>query len=417
MKKINQILNNQIDLISPGKEVDKKLNQISKIFIKDLNKKLKQKKISAEVFIGGSLAKHTLIKKNKYDIDVFVRFNTKYKDKEITKLLGKVMPKDARKVHGSRDYYQISFGSVIMEVIPVLRINKPQDAVNITDLSYFHVNYLLKKIKKNKRLANEIKLAKAFCYAQDCYGAESYIHGFSGYGLELLISHYSNFEKFLKEIVKLKERKLVIDDSKFYKNKDVLKELNESKLHSPIVLIDPTFKERNALASLNKTTFDKFINAIRRFLKKPSDDFFVKKDIKKELVKKYKNKLITLTVKTTKQAGDIAGTKSKKFLDFFLYKLKREFTIKISEFDYDEKKNIAYFYLVLDKKRDEVIRGPNITNVNNFKRFKKANKSAFVRGNFIYAKLKHNMKFNKWFELFKVKEKKIIKDMNIKKIF
>ncbi|MBD3252791.1 hypothetical protein GF386_03610, partial [Candidatus Pacearchaeota archaeon] len=54
----------------------------------------------------------------------------------------------------------------------------------MTDLSYFHVNHILKKIKKNKNLSDEIRLAKKFAYSQNCYGAESYIHGFSGYALE-----------------------------------------------------------------------------------------------------------------------------------------------------------------------------------------------------------------------------------------
>jgi len=411
--KINQVLSLQKEKISPDKEIVDNINQVSKEFIAELRKRLKKKKIGADVFIGGSLPKGTLIKKNKYDIDVFVRFSGKYKDKDLSKVLGSALPKAAKRVHGSRDYFQLIIKGIIMEIVPVLKISKPTQAENITDLSYFHVNYVLKQIKKNKKLADEIKLGKAFCYAQDCYGAESYIHGFSGYGLELIISHYGSFEKFLKEIIKAK-KKIVIDDSKFYKKQDILKEMNEAKIKSPIVLVDPTFKQRNALAGLNDFTFEKFKNAARNFLKKPSEEFFRRKDIKKELTKKHKSKLITVAVKTSKQAGDIAGTKSKKFFEFFLYKLKRNFVIKMSEFDYDEKANVASLYLVLDKKKDEVICGPFAENKKNVVRFKKAHKKTYIKNKRVCVKISHKMSFKDWFKIFSKKEKNIIKEMSIK---
>ncbi len=62
-------------------------------------------------------------------------------------------------------------------------------------------------------------LAKTFAHACDCYGAESYINGFSGYALELLICHYKTFSKFLKEIIKIDNNQIIIDDAKFYKTK------------------------------------------------------------------------------------------------------------------------------------------------------------------------------------------------------
>jgi tRNA nucleotidyltransferase (CCA-adding enzyme) len=160
--------------------------------------------IKADVFVGGSLAKGTLVRKEVYDseerkssasqtfskkvydVDIFVRFDgEKYKDDEISGILGKALSvgKGVKKIHGSRDYYQKIVEGIVIEIIPVLKIKKPEDAENVMDLSYFHVNYLLKKIKKKKKLVDEIILAKSFCHAHNCYGAESYIRGFSGYSL------------------------------------------------------------------------------------------------------------------------------------------------------------------------------------------------------------------------------------------
>ncbi len=418
MKNINQILKKQIELIKPNSKNINRIKTITNDFVRNLEKKLKSKNIHADVFIGGSLAKKTIVKKKKYDVDIFVRFDRKYEDDEISKILGKILNK-AKRIHGSRDYYKTIIKGIIFEIIPVIKINKTGEARNITDLSYFHVNYINKIINKNKKLADEILLAKTFTHTQNCYGAESYIHGFSGYSLELLICYYRSFLKFIKEISKAetKNERIIIDDKKFYKNKnEVLRELNESKIQSPIILIDPTFKERNALAGLSKETFEKFKENCRKFLKNPDEKFFKVKDIKEELKRKYKNKLIILEVKTSKQAGDIAGSKSKKFFEFFALGLEREFIAKLKEFEYDDNKNLACFYFVVEKKKDEINRGPPVTAVENLKNFKKAHPKAFIKKNFAYAKIKHNLSFEEFVKRFKNKNKKIIKEMSVKNI-
>ena len=415
MKEANNILKEQLSIIVPPKEDLDKIESISKNFQKELANNLKKQKINAQVFLGGSLAKNTLVKKDLYDIDIFVRFDSSYKDKDISKLLGKVLPK-AKKVHGSRDYYQQIIDKVIVEIIPTIKTTKPEQAINITDLSYFHVNYMLKQIKKNKNLTDEIRLAKTFTYAQNTYGAESYIHGFSGYALELLISYYKTFLNFIKEIIRIdpKKAKLVIDQEKLYKNTEqVLTLINPSKKISPIILIDPTYRERNASSSLSEETFYKFQNACRSFLKNPSKNAFKRKPI----IEEFKNKKpVILTIKTNKQAGDIAGTKSKKFTTFLLSRLKKEFEIKKEGFEYDENENIAKLYLLLGKKKPNIVRGPPVTSPYNLTQFKKAHPKAIIKGNYAYVTFKHNLTFKKWFENFKKADKKIIKDMGIKKI-
>ena len=161
-------------------------------FLEKIKKEIKENSIGAEIFVGGSFAKKTMIKKEKYDIDVFVRFDKKYSDEEMV-LVTKNLLKNCEEVltiHGSRDYFKIKLDeNLLIELIPVKKISNSSQAENITDLSYSHVNYINKKIK-DKKILQEIKIAKAFCYANNCYGAESYINGFSGYSLELLIYYY-----------------------------------------------------------------------------------------------------------------------------------------------------------------------------------------------------------------------------------
>src|SRR3989344_3827200 len=209
---------------------------------------------NAEVFVGGSFAKGTLTKSKEYDVDIFIRFS-KNKDlstelEKIVKKTAKVMRLNYTKLHGSRDYFRIAPSQKLtFEIIPVLKIKRVKEAENVTDLSYFHVNYIRKKLAANKR--DDVGLAKQFCKALGVYGAESYINGFSGYALECLIVYYGSFEKMIRKLSLVKEKE-IIDIARFYgKKSDVLVELNESKTAGPIVLIDPTWKERNVLAALN----------------------------------------------------------------------------------------------------------------------------------------------------------------------
>ena len=90
-KNIDLILKDILEEISVGKkdylEMEKELNS----FLKNLNLEIKRKNISAEVFVGGSFAKKTLIKKENYDADVFVRFDKKYKRDELSLILENIL--------------------------------------------------------------------------------------------------------------------------------------------------------------------------------------------------------------------------------------------------------------------------------------------------------------------------------------
>ena len=415
MSNIDSVLKKQIEKIKIDDYELDKIKKISFEFCRELEKKLKIKNINADLFIGGSLAKNTLIKtdENKYDVDIFLRFINEKED--ISSILGKILGKDFIRIHCSRDYYQKKIDNITIEIIPVIKIKSPEEASNITDLSYFHVNYVLKQIRKDAKLADEIRLAKSFCHGQDCYGAESYIRGFSGYALELLIINYGSFLKFLKTIATSKDDKIIVDYEKNFKNKkEILMELNESKIQSPIILVDPTFKTRNAASSLSQDTFNKFKVACINFIRNPSENFFLKKKVEEEFrnfsdVKK-------MIIKTNKQAGDIAGTKSKKFFNFLLEEIKKEFLIKKTGFSYDDGKNIAIGYLVVDKKKDEIIRGPDITNLEHLKRFKEHHPNAFIKNQISYAEIQHNLSFEKFFKKFLYKDKRIIKEMRISEL-
>jgi tRNA nucleotidyltransferase (CCA-adding enzyme) len=421
--KINDALEIVLEKTQPEKEEISKIQEKLKEFLEILNKNLKKQKVAAQVFIGGSFAKNTMIKKESYDVDVFVRFDKKNKEKNISNLLKKALTgiKNVQEVHGSRDYFRVKAnGCIIIEVIPVLKVNNPKEAENITDLSYFHVQYINKKIK-NKKVFDEIRLAKTFCYANNVYGAESYINGFSGYGLELLIYHYKTFLNFLKAMVKVNgKEKLVIDIEKHYKNKSQpLLDINSAKLLSPIILIDPTYRQRNVLAALSLETFDKFKSASLEFLKKPSVTAFEVKKINleeiKDNAKKNKNELIILKAATDKQEGDVAGSKLVKFYKYLIEEIKNFFDVKNSGFEYSGKKTALYFLEV--KNKSEIIKkGPEMKDKDNVRKFKKMHSSTFNKNGRVYAKEKLTQDIKDFLNKWEQKNKKIVQDMSIKEM-
>jgi len=418
MVNTNLILKDVLELIRPEKfELDDIKSEL-KNFIEKFEKTRKKLKINAEIFVGGSFAKGTVIKKDNYDLDVFIRF-TGYKDAEISDITENIIKTFIGKftrVHGSRDYFRVKIGkNAYLELIPVIKVKNPKDSSNITDLSYSHVKYVKKKI--SRKILDEIMLAKAFCYASKCYGAESYIRGFSGYSLELIVYHYKGFMKFARNIAKSKNGKIIIDIEKFYKNKnEILMNLNSSKLQSPIILIDPTFRQRNVTAALSDETFEKFREVCIKFLKNPGKKFFEqeKTDFKKleEDARKKKYDYIILDASTNKQEGDIAGSKLLKFYNHINEETERFFEIKEKEFEYNGKKSARYF-ISAKAKKEVVISGPSETQKENAKKFREFHKNIYIKKGRLFAKENINFSLEKFIKDWKEKNPERISEMSI----
>ncbi len=419
MKKTEKILKEVLKKIEPSENDLKYIKNYVDIFSQNIKKNLKKFKIDAEIFVGGSFAKGTVIKKDNYDVDVFIRYDKKYKNEEISALTKKIIgkSKSISVIHGSRDYFRINYGkNFFIELIPVKKIENPKEYENITDLSYLHVKYINKKIKSRKIL-DEIKIAKAFCYANNCYGAESYISGFSGYSLELLVYYYKGFMKFIKAMSKVGKEKYIIDIEKQFKNKkNVLMDLNSSKLNSPIILIDPTYKQRNALAALSQDTFEKFRKICKEFIKNPSIKYFEVKKIDIEKVKrdslKKRREFVLIEVKTDKPEGDVAGSKLLKFYNYLRKEISLFFIIKNKGFNYNGKKSARYFF-VAERKKEIIYPGPFIDDEKNSQNFKKEHKNVYEKKDRFYAREKINFGLKEFIDKWKIKNRRIISEMYI----
>ncbi len=411
-----EIYSQKIDF-KPEEEIMDLLRKRTAETLASIKKISSKDKLRVEVFVGGSFAKNTLVKKNSYDIDVFLRLDKKDFAENVTELkkiaekVAKKIGAEVKQLHGSRDYYQLTLTdeNVILELIPVMKIKRPEEAENVTDLSYFHVNFIKRKLNTEK-LRRQVRLAKAFCAACETYGAESYIQGFSGYALECLIVHYKSFDKMLRELGNAKET-ILIDSERHYRNKkEIAIQLNESKLQSPVIVIDPTWKKRNALASLSRESFAKFQKHAQRYLKSRSSKFFDIREVDKNdlaiTAKKLQSELLHIELETDKQEGDIAGTKLKKASNYILQELTKEFDIKQSNFVYDGKKK-ADFYIIGKPKKELILRGPPVSMIEHAVAFRREHKSVFEKKGKLYARKQVSLSLKQYFN------EKISKDVNL----
>lgn len=352
--------------------------------IKKINHELKQKRISAKAVVGGSFAKNTHLK-NKYDIDIFVMFSLKYNNKDISKLLEQVLKKfKPKKVHGSRDYYQINEKRLTFEVVPVLHIKKAKDAQNVTDFSPKHVEWVKKNVKK---LHNEIRLAKRFCQAQGVYGAESYIRGFSGHVIDILIIYYKGFIPLLRASLRWKPKQ-VIDFYNIYKG-EALKEMNYSKIQSPLIVVDPVQSDRNAASALSPEKLRVLKAEAEQFLKNPSEEYFKDKKMDIKALKKKNALIIEVSPETGKT--DVVGSKILKVFEIIKKEL-AEFRIIDAEWQWDKKGKALLWFLLGEKELpiEKIQPGPPLNQKNNVHRFKEKHKNTFVRDGRIHAKVKRS---------------------------
>lgn len=378
-KQINKILNGVKKEILPVKEKET-LTSIN-TFLKCITAEAKRLKIQAKPFLGGSFAKDTWLNGD-YDVDVFFAFDTRYKNEELSVLLGKVLEKFCPiKIHGSRDYFQIR-DTVSFEIIPVYAIKKASDAKNVTDFSLWHVAWVN---KKGKTLKDEIRLAKKFCKAQRVYGAESYLRGFSGHVLDILVICYGGFIPFLKAVSKW-EGKIIIDTENRYKG-NALRMLNTSKTEGPVVVVDPVQPDRNAAAAISLEQFDCLRKAASAFMKKPSNDFFIAKPVEAVIAKK-KGVVLKVVINPVDGIENVVGVKLVKVFEWVKRGL-QDFKIAFCSWEWDKKKK-AVFWFVVKKNRledEEIIVGPPIKFNEHVSRFKRTHAKTFVKNNRVFARV------------------------------
>ncbi len=386
--------------IKPSASEQKDFLKLSNSFLDRLNKELAS--IGAKAILGGSAAKDTWLKESK-DIDVFVQFPLRGKisskglsdalEKVLRKVMGKKAGKSLERLHGSRDYFQVEFEKHLFEIVPILEIKSAEEAKNITDISPLHAVWVN---EVGAKLKDDIRLAKQFCRANKLYGAESYIGGFSGYMLEILVLHYGSFLGLLEGASKWKAGgQVVIDTAKLHKSKAMaLFNIDNAKLQGPLVLVDPVDKHRNAAAALSVLRFDLFRKRAKEFLRKPGKEFFILEKLKIEklaLACSSQKKLAYVEFNGLEGKRDVVGAKLLKIFGFLSKELDA-FGLLGADWQWSSgEKAKMYFYLKSARIPDrKTIAGPPVELVEHAQGFRKKHGSkVFEKKGKLFAKVRN----------------------------
>lgn len=365
-----------------------------------LLKKINELKINAEVTFAGSYAKNTWIK-NASDIDVYVSFESE----KATGMLSKLIPKGFVPQHGTRLYFRGFVTGIVVEVIPLVKFKDIKDVENSVDLSILHADYVKSRI--NEKLRRDIIVLKQFCKANGCYGSETYIHGFSGYSLELLIIKYKGILELFEEVLSWKPG-VYVDIEKAYVDMAAALEIIGVR-ESPLILVDPTNPKRNVCGSLNTENFAKFVFSVKKFMAKPSKELLKESDESKILLGLSKIRGTKLFRYSTK----IIGPRD-KFLSMYnknLAKLINELKKNdVSVYDCNAIYNADSVEVFLQienvpKTKTRRILGPNVwLDFENFNKFLKEHRDAYVYKEFAAYDKEYNIENFNAFILSEIKE-------------
>ncbi|RLE48579.1 MAG: CCA tRNA nucleotidyltransferase, partial [Candidatus Methanomethylicota archaeon] len=276
MENFEQIKAIVLERVKPKEEERKKVLSIASKVIEKAKEKAGEIGVKAEVEVEGSIAKDTWLSGDR-DIDVFIKLPVELGVESI-RSVGLEIAKAAAgekwiESYAEHPYIEAKIDGYRVDIVPCLKVDKPDARLTAVDRTPFHTRYVLGKL--DDKAKDEVRLLKRFMKGIDVYGAELKVGGFSGYLVELLIIHYGSFLNVVNEASSWKERH-VIDVEKHYGDlRQVLMLFKE-----PLVVIDPVDRRRNVAAALTVEKYCELISACRAFLRKPSIKFFFPDEVK-----------------------------------------------------------------------------------------------------------------------------------------
>ena len=280
MNEMEKIDKEVIKNITPTKkeyyELNKTINRIKNL----INQEIKIRKLPAKIELVGSTAKNTYLRDN-LDIDIFLLFPTSYSKIKFSKnsiLIGKKILINSEESYAEHPYIRGYYENYKVEIVPCYKIEKASQKLSAVDRTPLHTKYIRKKLKEYQK--NEIRLLKQFLIGIVCYGAEADVEGFSGYLCEILILEFRSFKDLVKKA-----------SNWSYGEKFSIDKINIPLFDTPLTFIDPVDYERNVASALSNEKFELFIFACKKYIEKPSMNFFFPNKIIPWSIKKIKNEI------------------------------------------------------------------------------------------------------------------------------
>lgn len=265
--------------IKPTAEEKQHIDKVSLDIMNFLQKACDEKGIDAKVALVGSVAKNTALK-GKSDIDIFIAFplgtEKKYlKDKglELAHLCCDEFGGKAQHHFASHPYVTAEIGDCEVDIVPCYAIEDGSQLKSAVDRTILHTRYVKENLKESQE--DEVLLLKRFMAMTGTYGSEFKVGGFAGYLCELLIINYGDFESTLKSAINWKYGHTI--DLEGYGTAGNFKD--------PLIVIDPTDKNRNVGAALRLDKMAEFIQSARNYVFSDNKkDYFypLKRDLNKD---------------------------------------------------------------------------------------------------------------------------------------
>lgn len=245
--------------------------------------------LEVDVEVGGSVAKDTWLSGD-VDLDVFMVFPKDFGRERLEEAALGVAEAAVEdwpwmKRFAEHPYLEATVDGVRVNIVPCYRVEQGE-WVSAADRSPFHTEYVKRKLGQ-RDLRDEIRLLKRFMKGTGVYGAEIRVGGFSGYLCEVLTLNYGSFVETL-EATSGWQRGEVVDVEGFYKGK-----LEEAHIlfDSPLIVVDPVDKNRNAAAAVSEEKAAEFIMACRSLLEEPRETLFFPPEVKPLSIRELKDTL------------------------------------------------------------------------------------------------------------------------------
>jgi tRNA nucleotidyltransferase (CCA-adding enzyme) len=304
---MEHVLQEVLEKIKPVQEEELKVKR----FINELVR-ISKTITGLDSMICGSLGKYTWLRGD-HDIDLFIAFDKSISREELEKHgleFGRKIVKEFRGEHeikyAEHPYVHayIEFDNICydVDIVPCYKIFPGEHIKSAVDRSPLHLEYVLSHLRPELR--DDVRLLKQFCKGIEVYGSDTKKLGFSGYICELLVLKYGSFGNVLRSAAFWKPGQL-IDFS--IERIQVLGNFKEQ----PLIIIDPTDRERNAAAVVSAENFIRFIKYSRKFMERPSKEFFFPRKkqplAKREIAELQKRgtKFIAIMMKKTEIIDDI----------------------------------------------------------------------------------------------------------------
>lgn len=383
-----ELLSDVLAAIKPSRQEVASEMQNVKILLELISRKAPP---TCDVVLTGSMAKKTFLKDGR-DIDVFVLFDLSTPKEKfepaIRKIMERAFPATGYQVsYAEHPYVRFHYNGRKVDLVPAYKITKSSERLSAVDRSVLHTKFVRNSMKVKQ--AEEVLLLKQFLKANELYGAEIKIKGFSGYLCELLIIKYGTFRKLLREASKWGE--VFVDIRKHYSPRE--RPAAKKRFASKFIVIDPTDKGRNVSAAVSQANFRKFALLCKRFLKKPSKDFFfrIPETFEQKVKKASKGaKLVMVSMPRPDVVDDVLWGQ--------LHKLGRHLNEALLEFGpkqilYDDSRHVVRIALILKTGKlpsKTLVMGPPLKMKGHIAKFRKAHKGAkFVkRKGKLYAEAK-----------------------------